>query len=195
MDGEETYCAQVKSETSRSAERKCHCECSTPRSNHQETHLLDIRAPDEEGLDVAFYALYVVASLPVKAGKIEKSPVQTPKGLGNWSIDSWKSKKALPNNGKTWLQSSQPMTRSQSSELQRRYVVMQGMPTQTGVEVLQRSVGRGTHNLKQETLSLSSFPHSVTGEQRIGMESALEEGRIDILRQGNPYSHWGSSCM
>ncbi|KAH9305214.1 hypothetical protein KI387_009618, partial [Taxus chinensis] len=66
---------------------------------------------------------------------------------------------------KTWLQSSQPMTRSRSSELRRRYAAMQGMATPTDVEVLQIPVGGSTHNIKHETTSLGSFSHTLTIEQ------------------------------
>ncbi|XP_057850387.2 protein CYCLOPS isoform X2 [Cryptomeria japonica] len=74
---------------------------------------------------------------------------------------------------KTWLQSSQPMTRSRSSELRRRYAAMQGMPTSNDVEVLQIPVGGSTHNIKHETASLGFLSHALTSEQSIQQSTFL----------------------
>ncbi|KAL7187951.1 hypothetical protein ACSBR1_037902 [Camellia fascicularis] len=51
---------------------------------------------------------------------------------------------------KAWFQSSQPMTRSRSSELRKRYAAMQNSQTLLSVEALQNVSGHGINNLKQE---------------------------------------------
>ncbi|KAI5594731.1 hypothetical protein BDE02_03G091500 [Populus trichocarpa] len=51
---------------------------------------------------------------------------------------------------KAWFHSSQPMTRSRSSELRRRYAAMQYTQTNIGMEVMQNVSGHGVNNLNQE---------------------------------------------
>lgn len=51
---------------------------------------------------------------------------------------------------KAWFQSSQPMTRSRSSELRKRYAAMQNSQTLLSMEALQNVSGHGINNLKQE---------------------------------------------
>ncbi|KAL9350221.1 hypothetical protein Peur_057476 [Populus x canadensis] len=51
---------------------------------------------------------------------------------------------------KAWFHSSQPMTRSRSSELRRRYAAMQYTQTNIGMEVMQNASGHGVNNLNQE---------------------------------------------
>ncbi|CAK7355966.1 unnamed protein product [Dovyalis caffra] len=51
---------------------------------------------------------------------------------------------------KAWFQSSQPMTRSRSSELRRRYAAMQCSQTNIGMEAMQNVSGHGVNSLKQE---------------------------------------------
>ncbi|KAK4487380.1 hypothetical protein RD792_005992, partial [Penstemon davidsonii] len=55
---------------------------------------------------------------------------------------------------KAWFHSSQPMTRSRSSELRRRYVAMQNSQTQIGIEAMHNASANGVNNFKQEP------PHS-----------------------------------
>ncbi|CAL5429338.1 unnamed protein product [Camellia sinensis] len=58
---------------------------------------------------------------------------------------------------KAWFHSSQPMTRSRSSELRRRYVSMQNSQTSLGVEVMHNVSGHGVNNLKQEFANPNGF--------------------------------------
>ncbi|KAJ6703839.1 PROTEIN CYCLOPS [Salix viminalis] len=51
---------------------------------------------------------------------------------------------------KAWFHSSQPMTRSRSSELRRRYVAMQYTQKNTGMEVMQNASGHGAMDFNQE---------------------------------------------
>nr|GLL44356.1 uncharacterized protein LOC109177441 isoform X1 [Ipomoea trifida] len=56
---------------------------------------------------------------------------------------------------KAWFHSSQPMTRSRSSELRRRYAAMQS--SQLGVEQLQTVSGNGIETFKQEFGNTNGF--------------------------------------
>ncbi|KAJ6946648.1 protein CYCLOPS-like isoform X2 [Populus alba x Populus x berolinensis] len=58
---------------------------------------------------------------------------------------------------KTWFHSSQPMTRSRSSELRRRYVAMQCAQTNRGMEAMQDVSGHGVNNLKHEFGNRNGF--------------------------------------
>ncbi|KAF5938816.1 hypothetical protein HYC85_023075 [Camellia sinensis] len=58
---------------------------------------------------------------------------------------------------KAWFHSSQPMTRSRSSELRRRYASMQNSQTSLGVEVMHNVSGHGVNNLKQEFANPNGF--------------------------------------
>ncbi|GMP95210.1 hypothetical protein CsSME_00044338 [Camellia sinensis var. sinensis] len=58
---------------------------------------------------------------------------------------------------KAWFHSSQPMTRSRSSELRRRYVSMQNSQTSLGVEVMHNVSGHGVNNVKQEFANPNGF--------------------------------------
>ncbi|XP_022736020.1 uncharacterized protein LOC111289326 [Durio zibethinus] len=51
---------------------------------------------------------------------------------------------------KAWFHSSQPMTRSRSSELRRRYAAMQNAQTLLGMEAVLNSYGNGVKKLKEE---------------------------------------------
>ncbi|KAI8530723.1 hypothetical protein RHMOL_Rhmol11G0081700 [Rhododendron molle] len=51
---------------------------------------------------------------------------------------------------KAWFHSSQPMTRSRSSELRRRYVAMQNSQTPFGMEAMHNVTGHSVNNSKQE---------------------------------------------
>ncbi|KAK9079915.1 hypothetical protein SSX86_001589 [Deinandra increscens subsp. villosa] len=51
---------------------------------------------------------------------------------------------------KAWFHSSQPMTRSRSSELRRRYVAMQNSQTAIGMEAMHNASGSRVNQLKQE---------------------------------------------
>ncbi|KAI5601841.1 hypothetical protein BDE02_01G118500 [Populus trichocarpa] len=58
---------------------------------------------------------------------------------------------------KTWFHSSQPMTRSRSSELRRRYAAMQCAQTNIGMEAMQDVSGHGVKNLKHEFGNRNGF--------------------------------------
>ncbi|KAI7993166.1 Protein CYCLOPS [Camellia lanceoleosa] len=58
---------------------------------------------------------------------------------------------------KAWFHSSQPMTRSRSSELRRRYVSMQNSQTSLGVEAMHNVSGHGVNNLRQEFANPNGF--------------------------------------
>ncbi|XP_059642784.1 protein CYCLOPS-like [Cornus florida] len=57
---------------------------------------------------------------------------------------------------KAWFHSSQPMTRSRSSELRRRYVAMQNSQTSLGMETMHNVSGNGV-NLEQEFENTNGF--------------------------------------
>ncbi|XP_031374385.1 protein CYCLOPS-like isoform X1 [Punica granatum] len=57
---------------------------------------------------------------------------------------------------KAWFHSSQPMTRSRSSELRRRYAAMQNAQTMIGMEAMQNATGQGL-KMKQEFASPNCF--------------------------------------
>lgn len=61
------------------------------------------------------------------------------------------------NLAKAWFHSSQPMTRSRSSELRRRYVSMQNSQTSLGVEAMHNVSGHGVNNLRQEFANPNGF--------------------------------------
>lgn len=58
---------------------------------------------------------------------------------------------------KAWFQSSQPMTRSRSSELRRRYVAMQNTQTPNGMHPLSIMSGQNVDNTKQEITNQNVF--------------------------------------
>ncbi|KAK1435997.1 hypothetical protein QVD17_01771 [Tagetes erecta] len=58
---------------------------------------------------------------------------------------------------KAWFHSSQPMTRSRSSELRRRYVAMQNSQTAIGMEAMHNASGSRVNQLKQESINHNSF--------------------------------------
>ncbi|KAK2991175.1 hypothetical protein RJ640_002289 [Escallonia rubra] len=58
---------------------------------------------------------------------------------------------------KAWFHSSQPMTRSRSSELRRRYAVMQNPQTLMGMEAMHNASGHVINNLKQDFPNLNGF--------------------------------------
>ncbi|KAL8498646.1 hypothetical protein ACS0TY_021838 [Phlomoides rotata] len=58
---------------------------------------------------------------------------------------------------KAWFHSSQPMTRSRSSELRRRYVAMQNSQTSIGIEAMLEASGNGVNNFKQESTDANEF--------------------------------------
>ncbi|XP_038704359.1 protein CYCLOPS-like isoform X2 [Tripterygium wilfordii] len=58
---------------------------------------------------------------------------------------------------KAWFHSSQPMTRSRSSELRRRYAALQTTQTAFAMEALHDASGVGTNKLKQEFASPNGF--------------------------------------
>ncbi|XP_028104150.1 protein CYCLOPS-like [Camellia sinensis] len=58
---------------------------------------------------------------------------------------------------KAWFHSSQPMTRSRSSELRRRYVSMQNSQTSLGVEAMHNVSGHGVNNLRQQFANPNGF--------------------------------------
>ncbi|KZV45242.1 hypothetical protein F511_10019, partial [Dorcoceras hygrometricum] len=60
---------------------------------------------------------------------------------------------------KAWFHSSQPMTRSRSSELRRRYAAMQNSQTPIGMEAMQMQTisGNGANNFKQESTEANGF--------------------------------------
>ncbi|XVE57311.1 hypothetical protein DITRI_Ditri04bG0081200 [Diplodiscus trichospermus] len=58
---------------------------------------------------------------------------------------------------KAWFHSSQPMTRSRSSELRRRYVAMQNGQTSLGMEAVLNSYGNGVNKMKEELSDPNGF--------------------------------------
>ncbi|XP_075506007.1 protein CYCLOPS-like [Primulina tabacum] len=69
---------------------------------------------------------------------------------------------------KAWFHSSQPVTRSRSSELRRRYAAMQNSHTHIGMEATHSVSGNGANNFKQETTEANEFnivPTSQTQNQ------------------------------
>ncbi|KAL2544353.1 uncharacterized protein Fot_13586 [Forsythia ovata] len=58
---------------------------------------------------------------------------------------------------KAWFHSSQPMTRSRSSELRRRYVALQNSQTSLGMEAMRDVSGSGVNNLNQEHTDANGF--------------------------------------
>ncbi|XP_062146386.1 protein CYCLOPS-like isoform X2 [Alnus glutinosa] len=58
---------------------------------------------------------------------------------------------------KAWFHSSQPMTRSRSSELRRRYTAMQSAQTTLDMEVMQNASGNGVNTMKQEFVNSNCF--------------------------------------
>ncbi|RWR86848.1 hypothetical protein CKAN_01576900 [Cinnamomum micranthum f. kanehirae] len=58
---------------------------------------------------------------------------------------------------KAWFQSSQPMTRSRSSELRRRYAAMQSIQTPSGMDATHDTTGRAINRTKQEFSNASGF--------------------------------------
>ncbi|KAK2993034.1 hypothetical protein RJ640_029243, partial [Escallonia rubra] len=58
---------------------------------------------------------------------------------------------------KAWFRSSQPMTRSRSSELRRRYAVMQNPQTLMGMEAMHNASGHVVNNLKQDFPNPNGF--------------------------------------
>ncbi|KAK9276108.1 hypothetical protein L1049_005639 [Liquidambar formosana] len=70
---------------------------------------------------------------------------------------------------KAWFNSSQPMTRSRSSELRRRYAAMQSAQTTIGMEAMHNASGHGVNKLKQEfansngisDVSMSELPNQL----------------------------------
>lgn len=58
---------------------------------------------------------------------------------------------------KAWFHSSQPMTRSRSSELRRRYVAMQNSQTPFGMEAMHNVTEHAVNNLKQEFGNPNAF--------------------------------------
>ncbi|XP_038973557.1 protein CYCLOPS-like [Phoenix dactylifera] len=58
---------------------------------------------------------------------------------------------------KAWFQSSQPMTRSRSSELRKRYAAMQNMQKPAVAENPNNAAGQGADRMKQEFMSTSNL--------------------------------------
>ncbi|KAK8537830.1 hypothetical protein V6N12_043976 [Hibiscus sabdariffa] len=58
---------------------------------------------------------------------------------------------------KAWFHSSQPMTRSRSSELRKRYVAMQNAQTSLGMEAGLNSYGNGVSKMKDELSDPNGF--------------------------------------
>ncbi|KAK8657929.1 hypothetical protein V6N13_036146 [Hibiscus sabdariffa] len=58
---------------------------------------------------------------------------------------------------KAWFHSSQPMTRSRSSELRKRYVAMQNAQTSLGMEAGLNSYGNGASKMKEELSDPNGF--------------------------------------
>ncbi|XVF52130.1 hypothetical protein PTKIN_Ptkin04bG0240000 [Pterospermum kingtungense] len=58
---------------------------------------------------------------------------------------------------KAWFHSSQPMTRSRSSELRKRYAAMQNAQTSLGMEAVLGSYGNGVSKLKEEFSEPNGF--------------------------------------
>lgn len=58
---------------------------------------------------------------------------------------------------KAWFHSSQPMTRSRSSELRKRYAASQSTQTTIGMEAMQNASGHGVNKLQQEFTNPSAF--------------------------------------
>ncbi|KAJ9537165.1 hypothetical protein OSB04_029898 [Centaurea solstitialis] len=56
-----------------------------------------------------------------------------------------------------WFNSSQPMTRSRSSELRRKYVAMQNSQTTIGIEAMHNASGLGINRLKQDFVNQNEF--------------------------------------
>ncbi|KAK6117030.1 hypothetical protein DH2020_049274 [Rehmannia glutinosa] len=63
---------------------------------------------------------------------------------------------------KAWFHSSQPMTRSRSSELRKRYVAMQNSQTPIGIEAMQEASANGINNFKQEPTNTNGFNNNVS---------------------------------
>ncbi|KAF9624934.1 hypothetical protein IFM89_015654 [Coptis chinensis] len=58
---------------------------------------------------------------------------------------------------KAWFHSSQPMTRSRSSELRRRYAAMQNVQTSIGMEATRDASGHDISRMKQDFATTSNF--------------------------------------
>lgn len=58
---------------------------------------------------------------------------------------------------KAWFHSAQPMTRSRSSELRRKYAAMQNFQTSIGIEATRDAAGLDTTRLKQTLATTSNF--------------------------------------
>ncbi|PSR91370.1 Calcium-binding and coiled-coil domain-containing protein [Actinidia chinensis var. chinensis] len=58
---------------------------------------------------------------------------------------------------KAWFHSCQPMTRSRSSELRKRYAAMQNSQSSLGMEAMHNVSGHGVNNLKQEFANPNGF--------------------------------------
>lgn len=58
---------------------------------------------------------------------------------------------------KAWFHSSQPMTRSRSSELRRRYVAMQNSQTSIGMEAMNNASGSQVNQLTHEAVNQNSY--------------------------------------
>ncbi|KAL4592923.1 hypothetical protein LXL04_005930 [Taraxacum kok-saghyz] len=61
---------------------------------------------------------------------------------------------------KAWFHSSQPMTRSRSSELRRKYVAMQNSQTSIGMEAMHNASGNRVNQLKQQFVNQSQLNDS-----------------------------------
>ncbi|KAL3500101.1 hypothetical protein ACH5RR_039194 [Cinchona calisaya] len=64
---------------------------------------------------------------------------------------------------KAWFHSSQPMTRSRSSELRKRYVALQTSQTSLGMEAMPNMSENGVNNFKQEYPAPNGFNVSLCG--------------------------------
>ncbi|KAG5249107.1 protein CYCLOPS [Salix suchowensis] len=78
----------------------------------------------------------------------------TSNDLGEQSIRNDVERTAQASNlylAKAWFHSSQPMTRSRSSELRRRYVAMQHTQKNTGMEIMQNASGHGVMDFNEDS--------------------------------------------
>ncbi|CAA3004829.1 Hypothetical predicted protein, partial [Olea europaea subsp. europaea] len=65
---------------------------------------------------------------------------------------------------KAWFHSSQPMTRSRSSELRKRYVALQNSQTSLGIEAMRDISASGVSNLNQEHPDANGFTNMLMTE-------------------------------
>ncbi|KHG10810.1 Centriolin [Gossypium arboreum] len=93
---------------------------------------------------------------------------------------------------KAWFHSSQPMTRSRSSELRKRYAAMQNAQTSLGMEAVLNPYGNGVNKMKEELpdpngfndITMSEIPNQLgtfmsPSNSSSSTFNALQTGNVD----------------